>query len=246
MIVEEPLTLRIDGTALTLMRTPGHEQELAAGFCLSEGVIAELSDVLTFSYCPSGRASERNVLDVRLRDEIILERGKLIRATTMRDTGGASGGKMIDSLLATVKAGAESRPARVKRNALLKMPGVMRERQPLFAATGAAHAVAAFTREGKLLVCREDIGRHNALDKTLGHLILNKISITDKVLLLSGRVSFEMAAKCFRAGCKIMAAVSAPTSLAVELARRAGITLVGFLRGEKMNIYTHPERILPD
>ena len=243
VIIEEPLSLRIGGAALTLMRTPGHERELAAGFCLSEGIITSLSDVLTVSYCESGETAELNTIDVRLRDDIVLDQGKPVRAIPIRSSCGLCGGKMIDDILSSVNAGAEGSPVCMKRSVLTGLPEIMRKHQPLFAKTGAAHAAAFFSTSGNLIVCREDIGRHNALDKAMGHLLLNKIDIYDKVLMLSGRVSYEMVAKAYHAGCRIMAAVSAPTSLAVKLAEKAAITLIGFLRGDKMNVYTHPERL---
>ena len=219
VIIEEPLSLRIGGAVLTLMRTPGRERELAAGFCLSEGIIRTLSDISTLTCHEKGGPFDCDTVEVTLCE-------------------GAAAGNAEKNENARGLYNSH-----IKRDVLMKLPRIMREHQPLFAKTGAAHAAAFFSANGDLVICREDIGRLNALDKAIGHLFLNNIEISDKVLMLSGRVSHKLAAKAARAGCKIMAAVSAPTSLAVEFAENEGITLVGFLRGKKMNVYTHPERL---
>jgi FdhD protein len=248
VIVEEPLTLRIDGAVFNLMRTPGHEQELALGFCLNEGIIGSLKDVLSLAYTERGDVTERNTLDVRLCDEIAVDRSRLTRAVNVRSSCGLCGREMIDDVVARGHAWEEiAAPAKpslqVSRATLLKLPALMRENQPLLAKTSAAQAAAVFTISGRLVVCREDIGRHNALDKAVGHLLMGKIEIKDKVLLLSGQVTYELMAKSYHAGFSIVAAISPPTSLAVTLADKAGLTLIGFPSAKSITIYTHPGRV---
>ena len=248
VMVEEPLTLRIDGATFNLMRTPGCESELAMGFCLSEGIIASLKDVLSLTYTERGDVTERNTIDVRLADDVAVDRSRLTRAVNIRASCSLCGREMIDDIVARGHAWEQTPPAqppriKVKRTALAKLPPLMRKNRPLFEKTSAAHAAAAFTADGRLLVCREDIGRHNALDKAIGHLLMEKVDITETILLLSGQVSYELMAKAYHAGSYVVTSLAAPTSLAVTLAEKAGLTLIGLLAAKNMTIYAHPERV---
>ncbi len=243
---EEPLEIRIDDgrsvlSIATTMRTPGHDFELAAGFLFSEGVIREPDDIREIRYCTDSQGDDEqhyNVVTVRLsrvprRDVALLERHFF-----MTSACGVCGRASIDSLqergLATIETS-----LRVAPQVLYNLPEALRKRQRVFETTGGLHAAAFFDARGTLCALREDVGRHNALDKLIGALFLERrIPARDGIVLVSGRTSYELVQKTIAAGAPILCSVSAPSNLAVTLAQRFGLTLVGFLRGKGFNVYT--------
>lgn len=235
---EESLSLIVNGKPFAvMMRTPGHEKELVLGFLYSDGIINDLSDVQTILY------SQENPNEIHL--ELAPGYAKKIkdhqRATEIRSSCGICGSRSLEDLIKNLKTIPKN--ISIGRQLLASLPAKMKEAQTLFRKTGGVHGVAMFSFSGELLLCREDIGRHNALDKLIGHGLKTGATFHDKILLLSSRSSYEMVAKAARAGFPIVAAISAPTTLAVDLADTLGITLIGFLRGEEFNLYTHPQRI---
>ena len=238
---EEPLEIRVRGRAVSVtMRTPGHDDELAAGFLLTEGLIRQRDDVLRIEPC--GRNEEGNLLNVLLAPEVYVDFDKLTRHVFASSSCGLCGKATIDAVRGTFPP-VES-DLKIDAGALLKMPDAMRQRQATFDRTGGLHAAALFDREGNLLVLREDVGRHNAVDKVIGHALLNNFMPLDqRILVVSGRSSFEIVQKALAARLPLIAAVSAPSSLAVQFAQENNQTLVGFLREGRMNIYSHPSRI---
>jgi FdhD protein len=229
-----------DPLAVT-MRTPGHDFELAVGFCLTEGVIDSTAEIATVAYClPEDGVQRYNVVTIRLRRAVDLA------AHHRRFTANASCGLCGKATLEQVEVacGEVSPGPGVRRSVLVTLPKQLREAQAVFDATGGLHAAACFDADGLLTELREDVGRHNAVDKVVGHAGLEaRLPLTDQLLLVSGRMSFEIVQKAAIAGIPILCAVSAPSSLAVEAAERLGQTLVGFLRGDRFNVYCHPERI---
>ncbi len=239
--VEEPLEIRVEGHSIAVvMRTPGHDRELAAGFLLTENLVRAASDIFDLTKC--GAAGEDNVVNVTLRNPASFDPAKLTRHVFSSSSCGVCS-------KATIAAVRQSFPAveddcRIAGETLLKLPALLREKQETFAQTGGLHACALFNLAGEVQAVREDVGRHNALDKLIGRALLeNRLPLRAQVLLLSGRVSFEMMQKALAAGIPIVAAISAPTSLAIEFARESKQTLIGFLRGETMNVYAGSERV---
>jgi FdhD protein len=266
LVVEEPLEIRVDGTAMTVtMRTPGSDIELAQGFLLTEGVIAARADVLSVRYCRGAvrnpgsadgppddggqeGANTYNVLDVRLAPDVAAPEVDITRNFYTTSSCGVCGKASLDAVRLISKHGPGDDPSTVTADALSAMPGRLRAAQKVFASTGGLHGAALFamagTPDGTPLVVREDIGRHNAVDKVIGWALeQDRIPLTGTVLLVSGRASFELTQKAVMAGIPVLAAVSAPSSLAVDLATQSGLTLVAFLRGDSMNVYSRPDRI---
>ncbi|GAA1832029.1 formate dehydrogenase accessory sulfurtransferase FdhD [Pseudonocardia ailaonensis] len=246
LAVEEPLELRIDGRPLSVtMRTPGHDVELAHGFLLTEGVIGAASDLATARYCDSVDAEGRNtynVLDVGLAQGVEPPDVSLERNFYTTSSCGVCGKASLDAVRLKSRFAPSGDP--VAWEVLRTLPGRLREAQKVFAATGGLHAAGLFEADGTPIVVREDVGRHNAVDKVLGHALLGgRVPAAGTVLQVSGRASFELVQKAVMAGVPVLAAVSAPSSLAVELADEAGLTLIGFLREGAGNVYTHPERV---
>ncbi|MEA2711236.1 MAG: FdhD protein [Phycisphaerales bacterium] len=238
---EEPLEIRVRGRAVSVtMRTPDHDDELAAGFLLTEGLIRNHADVLRIEPC--GRNDEGNLLNVLLAPEVFVDFEKLTRHVFASSSCGLCGKATIDAVRGTFPP-IES-DLTIDAATLLKMPDAMRQQQSTFDRTGGLHAAALFDAAGKLLVLREDVGRHNAVDKVVGHALLNDLMPLDRhILIVSGRSSFEIVQKALAARLPLIAAVSAPSSLAVQFAQESNQTLVGFLREGRMNVYCHPERI---
>jgi FdhD protein len=238
---EEPLEIRVRGRAISVtMRTPGHDEELAAGFLLSEGIVRRKQDVLRVEPC--GRNEDGNLLNVVLAPEVLVDFEKLTRHVFASSSCGLCGKATIEAVR-TIFPPVES-DMRVDATTLVGLPEVMRAAQSTFDRTGGIHAAALFDAEGTLIVLREDVGRHNAVDKVLGHALQNRlVPLQQHVLLVSGRSSFEIMQKALAGRLPVVAAVSAPSSLAVEFARESGQTLVGFLRAGRMNVYSYPERI---
>ncbi len=243
LVGEEPLEIRLCGTPLAVtMRTPGHDIELAHGFLLSEGVIGHREDVALARYCDSVDGSGRNtynVLDLRLAEGVPMPDVGVQRNFYTTSSCGVCGKAALDAVRLKSRFPPTDTPFTISAEVLATLPDALRERQRVFAATGGLHGAALFTADGALLVVREDVGRHNAVDKVLGWALQqDRVPAHDLGLLLSGRASFELVQKAAMAGISLVAAVSAPSSLAVELAEECGMTLVGFLRGESMNLYT--------
>ncbi len=247
--VEEPLEIRVGGSPVTVtMRTPGHDVDLALGFLLGERLIADVDDVRIAVHCNDVGADGRptfNVLEVTLRDGVPAPDLTGRRNFGMTSACGVCGSASIDAVRA--RTGADLFPDRtqVEAEVLVDLPRRLRQAQPVFERTGGLHAAGLFTAQGTLLAVREDVGRHNAADKLLGAAARERRwPLTGTVLVLSGRTSFELVQKAWAAGVPVVAAVSAPSSLAVELAQEAGLTLVGFVRPPHLNCYSHPERIV--
>lgn len=248
LVVEEPLEIRVNGTSYAVvMRTPGHEVELAAGFCLTEGVIDSYKEIIHIGFCAEAGENAENVLNV-LTDVAeegsggLFPRRNAARTLPSRSGCGICGIRMLDDLKLALPS-LEGGPV-VEASALVRMQYSMLEHQKLFKSTwGGTHAAMLAQADGELIVVREDVGRHNAMDKVIGYALQNGIDCRDCVVFLSSRISFEMVQKAVRAGISLVAAVSAATSLAVELADRIGCTLVGRLRDRDMVIYTNPHRI---
>ena len=239
LAVEEPLEIRVAGEPLAVtMRTPGEDEELAAGFLAGEGLIGGAADIVAAGPTEDFAA---NVVDVQTR------------AGLRRDAAGerrfylsSSCGVCGKGALEHVAQSAPPSPAGppIEPEVVLRAPAVAREAQTAFERTGGLHATALFDADGEMLVLREDVGRHNAIDKVVGSQVLARaMPLNDRVLMVSGRVSFEIVQKAAVAGVPIVCAVSAPSDLAVEAADRLGVTLVGFLRGDGFNVYAHDERI---
>ena len=236
LVVEEPLEIRLDDLLVaTTMRTPGHDYELAVGFCHTEGLLGG-APVRTVRYCATGPASETayNVVTVSTGGVAAIPSARLQRTTS---SCGICGTASIDALVERLVPVASSAPASLR--ALVRAAAEVRARQELFETTGSIHAAGVFDpSSGDVSWVREDIGRHNAVDKVVGRLLLDgHLPATGKGLFVSGRASFEMVQKAWAAGFGLVAAVSGPSALAVETARVAGITLVGFLRGASANVY---------
>jgi FdhD protein len=239
---EEPLEIRVKARAIAItMRTPGHDSELAAGFLLSEGIIRDRSDVVEIAHCRTAGEQE-NTLNVFLARRVKLDFKRLTRHVFASSSCGLCGKASIEAVYQHF-APVVNIP-RISRTILSSLPDRMRRAQKTFARTGGLHAAGLFDLRGDLLVCREDVGRHNAVDKVLGWAFLRKkLPLTSHLLLVSGRASFEIMQKGLAAGIPVVAAVSAPSSLAVEFARESGQILIGFLRGKTMNVYSGFERV---
>ena len=247
LAAEEPLEIRVNGEAVSVtMRTPGDDFDLALGFCLTEGILASPDDVATIRYCatrPGPYTGQFNVVDLETRA------GQPVAAALKRNVYTASScGLCGTASIAAVRKRAPSvadDPVRVDAATLLALPARLREAQALFERTGGLHAAALFTAGGELRILREDVGRHNAVDKVIGWAAANRaLPLCGHVLMVSGRVAFEIAQKALIARIPMIAAVSAPSSLAVELAEEAGMTLAGFVRGASLNLYAGAGRVL--
>lgn len=243
---EEPLEIRAGGPRETparvavTMRTPGHDFELAAGFLFTEGLIGD-DDVARVSYCEDLDEDQRyNVVTVRTRSAF--DATSLTRHFFATSSCGVCGKASLDAV--AVACDPVGRGPRVGRSVLERLPDALRASQRVFEATGGLHAAGLFDARGEPMVVREDVGRHNAVDKAVGAMLLrHALPLRDAILMVSGRVSFEVVQKAAVAGVPIVCAVSAPTSLAVDAAARFGMTLVGFLRGDGFNVYSAPERV---
>lgn len=235
--VEEPLEIRLGERGLAVvMRTPGNDRELAAGFLTTEGIVRNRSEILDLVHCSPEADAEPNVMTVLLAPGVRVDWERLTRHTFASSSCGLCGKVSIDAVRSIAPP---LRGTAVPSRAVLeKITHGLRERQQGFALTGGVHASGLFAADGELIVLREDVGRHNALDKVIGWALLgDRLPLAECILLVSGRVSFELMQKALMAGIPTVAAVSAPTSLAVEFARESGQTLVGFVRGERMNVY---------
>ncbi|HZA80305.1 MAG TPA: formate dehydrogenase accessory sulfurtransferase FdhD [Actinomycetes bacterium] len=246
LAVEEPLELRVAGRPVGVtMRTPGNDVELAIGYCISERLVARPDDVEAVRFCaPEGQAQEYNVLTVDLRPGVPAPDPSLDRLAVTSSSCGVCGKASIEAVTVACPTLAGDGLA-VPAAALAAIPDRVRAAQRVFEQTGGLHAAAVCGPDGDVRCVREDVGRHNAVDKVIGWAATERrLPLAGMVLFVSGRSSFEVVQKAAVAGVPVVAAVSAPSSLAVELADRVGMTLIGFLRGDTMNLYTHPHRVL--
>lgn len=248
VVVEEPLEIRVNGSAITVtMRTPGSDFELAQGFLLTEGLIAAREDVATVRYCAGGGQdgmNTYNVLDVTLAPDVVLPDLDITRNFYTTSSCGVCGKASLDAVNLASRHSPGDDPSAVRAAVLSDMPAQLRSAQKVFDSTGGLHGAALFGVDGTMLAVREDVGRHNAVDKVIGWALeSDRIPLTGTVLLVSGRVSFELTQKAVMAGIPVLAAVSAPTSLAVDLATQSGLTLVAFLRGDSCNVYSRADRV---
>ncbi len=252
--VEEPLEIRLmrdglpeadenGGTGRSIsvtMRTPGHDAELAIGFLHGEGLLHEPRDVMHTGHC----GPTENILRVTARADLPLDLSRLARNFYSTSSCGVCGKASIDAVTSSARTRRIDGDVVVREQVLRALPDTLRAAQAGFAETGGMHAVGLFTPTGELVALREDVGRHNAMDKLVGAALLaDELPWSEHVLLLSGRASFELLQKAMMAGCPVVAAIGAPSTLAVELAESTGITLVAFLRPGGCNVYSHPHRV---
>ena len=237
------MEIRVEGRSIAVtMRTPGHDRELAAGFLFSEGIIQRRSDLFEISVCPS--ATNGNAVDAVLTHPEKLDFDRLTRHVFTSSSCGVCGKATIDSTLIPFPPISPNDALPLPVELILDLPNRLRQQQTHFLSTGGIHASALFDWDGNLLLLREDVGRHNALDKLLGACLLDgKIPLTQSILLLSGRVSFELMQKALAGGIPVIAAVGAPSSLAIEFAERSNQTLIGFIRDGRCNLYAGGSRL---
>jgi len=247
VVVEEPLHVHVEHRgALHLlgstMRTPGHDLELAAGLAVGEGVVRSRADLAGVRPCRDGEVGPGPGGDVAVvvRDSVDVDHSRLGRVSTPSSACGLCGRDEIDAVVASMPAVRSE--VRIDVEVLAALPDLMRERQTLFRRTGGLHAAALATADGEILVVREDVGRHNAVDKVVGHALMN--DLRGDILVVSGRAGFEIVQKAAMAAIPVVAAVSAPTSLSVDTAREAGLTLVAFVRDGRLNAYSGSERLV--
>ena len=247
LAVEEPLEIRLNGEPYVVtMRTPGNDIDLAHGLLYGEGIISERSDIVLARYCagsgPDG-INTYNVLDITLAPLVSTPAPAARRNTVTTSACGICGTTTIDQVLRESRYAVDPH-VRVAGELVLSAPMLLRQQQRTFDQTGGLHAAGLLGLDSEMRCVREDVGRHNAVDKVIGWAIREQLlPLRQMILAVSGRASFELTQKAVLAGIPVLAAVSAPSSLAAELAEEAGLTLVGFVRGETMNVYTHPERI---
>lgn len=241
-----PLTARAQRAISVTMRTPGQDFELALGFLFTEGIIHSPDQVEGVRYLDRFLPeAERSRVLVDLHPEVAVDFDRLERHFYTSSSCGVCGKSSIEAVRVSAPVSRLPAGARIDLDLIHELPARLRERQRAFDCTGGLHASALFDTTGVLSILREDVGRHNALDKLIGAAFLQEqLPLTDRIVLLSGRISFELAQKALLAGAPIVLAIGAPSSLAVELAEESGLTLVGFVREGRCNIYTHPERLI--
>ncbi|MCF6360089.1 MAG: formate dehydrogenase accessory sulfurtransferase FdhD [Cyclobacteriaceae bacterium] len=251
--IEEPLEIRLGIGPLdqreqfslsVTMRSPGHDKELAIGFLFTEGIISDIDEVNSIEYCETVKPEEEgNVIRVELAPEVKVDEKKLSRHFYTSSSCGVCGKSSIDAI-SVVIPDVKTNFTKVGASLVCKLPDVLKQAQKVFEHTGGLHACGFFELDGSLIRLREDVGRHNAVDKLIGSLLIEKkLPATKKILVLSGRVSFELVQKSARAGIQFIAAIGAPSSLAIEMAKKHQITMVGFLKNSSFNIYSGEERI---
>lgn len=250
LAAEEPMEIRVGGRPLTVtMRTPGDDFDLAAGFLAGEGVVHAAGEVTGIRYCAGATADGRNtynVVDVGLAPGVAVPGASLERNFYTTSSCGLCGKASLDAVRMATRWSVAEDALRVGPELLAALPGKLRAAQKVFDSTGGLHAAGLFTADGELLCLREDVGRHNAVDKVVGHALRSDLlPLRGTLLMVSGRASFELVQKAVLAGIPLLAAVSAPSSLAVDLAAESGLTLVGFLRGTSMNVYAGAQRLQP-
>ena len=247
LAAEEPLEIRVGGRPLTVtMRTPGDDFDLARGFLVSEGVVTSAGDVTSIRYCAGatvGGANTYNVVDVLLDDAVPAPDASLERNFYTTSSCGVCGKASLEAVRTVSRWSVDSDPVQMSPGTIATLPDTLRAAQRVFDRTGGLHAAGLFDADGTRSCVREDVGRHNAVDKVIGWAVgQGRLPLTGMTLMVSGRASFELVQKAVMAGVPALAAVSAPSSLAVDLAREMGLTLVGFLRGSTMNVYSGEQR----
>ena len=248
LVAEEPLEIRVAGTPIAVtMRTPGDDFDLVSGFTFTEGIVTSPGQLSAMRYCAGADADGRNtynVIDVVLTDDAPPIDTSVGRNFYTTSSCGVCGKASIDAVRVRSPFDLNADHVIVTPSVLSALPQKLREAQKIFASTGGLHAAALFSPDGEMLTLREDVGRHNAVDKVVGWAAReNRLPLAATVLMVSGRVSFELVQKAYVAGIPVLAAVSAPSTLAAEFAQSVGMTLVGFLRGESMNVYTMASRV---
>ncbi|QKW10176.1 formate dehydrogenase accessory sulfurtransferase FdhD [Streptomyces sp. NA04227] len=249
LVAEEPLEIRLNGRRIAVtMRTPGDDFALAAGFLVSEGVLAAADELASIVYCAGATedgSNTYNVVDVRTAPSVPIPDITLERNVYTSSSCGLCGKASLEAVRTTARlAIADQPPLRLDPALFSVLPDRLRAAQQVFDRTGGLHAAALFSPEGELLDLREDVGRHNAVDKVVGRALQGgRLPLSRSILLVSGRASFELVQKAVMAGIPVLAAVSAPSALAVDLAAEQGLTLVGFLRGASMNVYAGEHRL---
>ena len=248
LAAEDPMEIRIGGRPVTVtMRTPGDDFDLATGFLVSEGAVRAAEDVTTIRYCAgatSDGSNTYNVVDVALAPGVSPPDASLERNFYTTSSCGVCGKASLEAVRTTTTWPIDGDPLRIDPDTLKTLPDVLRSAQRVFDSTGGLHAAGLFTADGELICVREDVGRHNAVDKVIGSALrADRLPLRETILMVSGRASFELVQKAVMAGIPALAAVSAPSSLAVELAAESGLSLIGFLRGESMNVYSGAERL---
>lgn len=254
--VEEPLEIRIgygkeneriQKNISVTMRTPGNDFELATGFLFTEGILKNTKDVLSIKYCTDLNTIENkeNIVRVELQPDVEFDLKSVERNFYTTSSCGVCGKASIDAVRTVIESDIKKDIIKIPASLIIQFPELLRKQQNVFEYTGGLHASALFNLNGSLLLIREDVGRHNALDKLIGAaLASNMLPLNEHILLLSGRTSFELIQKAAMAGIKIVCAVGAPSSLAIEMATEFGITLIGFLNKERFNIYGNGERVV--
>jgi FdhD protein len=243
VVVEEPLEIRVEGESLAvIMRTPGHDLDLAAGFAVTEGVVGSFAGIGTLRRCRSEQTGRQNIVEVGLAPGVTFDRERLRRSLMASAACGLCGKTSLEAL--AIQARPIDSGVTVRREVLEALPERLLGSQESFGRTGALHAAGLFDPDGALRVCREDVGRHNAVDKAIGRALLEGWPLKETVLLVSGRTSFEILQKSIVAGIPIVCAISGPTTLAIETASAFEVTLVNFLRGRGMNAASRPDRIV--
>lgn len=254
LAIEEPLEIRLGyGPAdareqkciSVTMRTPGNDEELALGFLFSEGIITHINQIESIKHCiDNGKQETNNIIRAELKPDVLLHWDKIIRNFYTHSSCGVCGKSSIDALDTMSLFNLKIEKKVVSGSVFFNLSELTKQQQTVFKHTGALHAAAFFSFQAELLSIREDIGRHNALDKLIGNcFIKNELPAQNKILWLSGRLSFELIQKAYMAAIPIVVAVGAPSSLSVQLAQEKNITLIGFLNEKRFNVYTHPERI---
>jgi FdhD protein len=250
LAAEEPMEIRVNGQPLTItMRTPGHDFDLAVGFLVGEGVLGAAAEVAGIRYCAGAQvdgSNTYNIVDVTLDPGVEAPGPDLTRNVYTTSSCGLCGKASLAAIRTTARWSVGEDQVAVSHAVIAALPDRLRAAQATFDRTGGLHAAALFTAQGDLIAAREDVGRHNAVDKVIGDaLMAGRLPARGTVLMVSGRASFELVQKAAMAGIPVLAAISAPSSLAVDLAEDQGLTLVGFVRGTSMNIYAGADRIHP-
>ncbi|UXX77982.1 formate dehydrogenase accessory sulfurtransferase FdhD [Reichenbachiella carrageenanivorans] len=251
IVREEPLEIRVgyglgtqrkEFSLAVTMRTPGADEELARGFLLSEGIVKSNTDILAAKYCMQAKHPE-NTLKVELNTEILFDPKKFQRNFYATSSCGVCGKAVLEAISSELPTPSGTSP-QIHQNMILNLNDQLKAHQNTFKYTGGLHAATLFDQEGKLLILREDIGRHNALDKLIGVCGMRQMDFSDKILWLSGRMGFEMVQKSAMIGIKTIVALGAPSSLAIELAQQQHITIIGFLKKDSFNIYSGKENVI--
>ena len=244
---EEPLEIRLNGTSISVtMRTPGNDFDLAAGFLITEGLIVEADEIVSMRMCPAASAPDGalNVVDIVLGRDTV--QPAAVRNFYMTSSCGICGKASIDAVRTRSPYDVSDDPLRVDAALLASLPDALRAAQHEFARTGGLHAAGLFDEHGAVVCVREDVGRHNAFDKVIGWAATqHRLPLRSHIIVASGRASFELTQKALMAGLPLLAAVSAPSDLAVALASESGMTLAGFVRGDRLNVYCGQQRITP-